>query len=132
MATSLLVQIVLSIVISEAKIIGPKQNVYLKDVMYRTEKKIMEARQIDRASKTCDEVKTFSSFCFLLCTSCLLRMAHILPNAIISSRGARHTTNTCMSLLVFMQNNIMLKPNVSATRLALTFLEGQTKHTIRS
>lgn len=43
---------VFKMVISDARMTGPRQKVYLKDEMYLTEKKMREARQIDNESST--------------------------------------------------------------------------------
>lgn len=113
---------VLSIVIRDANTIGPRQNVYLNDEMYRTEKKMRDARHNESASSTCDEESTFRTFCLRLWSSFLRRMSHILPKAISSSIGANPTTNMWMSLFVLMQNRTIASATVSATRFALTFL----------
>lgn len=121
-STSLFVNNVLSIVIKEASTIGPRQKVYLKEEMYLTEKNISEARQIESASSTCDDDRTFSTFCLRLCSSFLRKISHILPNAIRSSIGAKPTTKMWMSLFVLMQNSTIASATVKTTRLALTFL----------
>lgn len=73
---------------NDASTIGPRQNRYLKDEIYLTEKNRIEARLRDTASSTWELASILVIFCFLPGKSLLLQMALILTNVIINVNGA--------------------------------------------